>query len=198
MTSLPRVLYRTVSSEEAGRNHLLGILWFRSLKHFRTVEGAGRDELEGIGSYTVGAAHYVDVADERPVFPAFILSFSEQPIWEHGDFALKLLDPCALRERVKERLFQDPAKADVEWHKVTYDKTRHLEAELGPSEEWGRKHYSKPVCFACEREWRLVIFLPPPLRILNDTLKVGLGNLQGIFRYCFRKNRDPASRRPVD
>ena len=36
----------------------------------------------------------------------------------------------------------------------------NLDTVPGPSDDWTRKHYSKPaVLFAHEREWRLVIFL---------------------------------------
>ena len=65
MTSLPQILHRTVDSEEARRNHLLGILWFRSLKRFRMQEGAGRDEMEGIGSYTVRGEQHGDITDKN-------------------------------------------------------------------------------------------------------------------------------------
>ncbi len=168
MTSLPQILHRTVDSEEARRNHLLGILWFRSLKRFRMQEGAGRDEMEGLGSYTVRGEQHGDIADDKPIFPAFIQCFSEKPLPKYGNFGLKLLDPCALRKRVECRF---PKGTTVEWLKVTYDKTEHLDAVPNPYEERHRKHYGKPACFAREREWRLVIFLSPPLRLLNDTLK---------------------------
>ena len=44
------------------------------------------------------------------------------------------------------------------------------------------EHCAKPASFACEREWRLVVFLPAPLRLLDDTLKPHVGNLQGVLR----------------
>ena len=136
--------------------------------------------MEGIGSYTIRGGRYEDISDDRPIFPAFILCFSEQPLPEYGKFGLKLLNPHKLRERVMRRF---PERTEVEWRKVTYDKTEYLDAVPNPYEEWHRKHYAKPVCFAHEREWRLLIFLPPPLRLLNDTLKPSVGNLQGLFRY---------------
>lgn len=179
MTAPPQILYRTVNKYDAVENHLLGILWFRSLRHFRTVEGAGTDELEGIGSYIIDGRRHNDVSDERPIFPSFILSFSEQPMPKHGEFVMKFLDPHQLLKRVMCRV---PKGTKVEWHKVTYDKTEHLEAVPNPSEDWCRKHYAKPPSFAHEMEWRLIIFLPPPLRLLNDTLKLCVGNLEGFFR----------------
>ena len=183
MLDIP-ALYRTVTSEEARRNHLLGILRFGSLKYFRTKEGAGRDEMEGIGSYTVDGKQHRDVSDERPIFPGFILCFSERPLLEYGNFVLELSAPHELRKRVM-RSFPD--KTSVEWQKVTYNKTEHLDSVPGPYEAWRRKYYTKPACFAHEMEWRLVIFLPSPLRLLNDTLKPCVGNLQGLFRYADHK-----------
>ena len=187
MTPLPRILYRTVSSEEVRKKHLRGILWFGSLKYFRTKEGTGRDDMEGIGSYTVDGKQHKDVSDKTAIFPCFILCFSEQPLLEYGNFVLELSNPHELRRRVK-RSFPD--KTCVEWHKVTYDKTEHLDAVANPSEDWNRKHYSKPACFAHEKEWRLVIFLPPPLRLLNNTLKLCVGNLQSLFKYVLNDTMD--------
>ena len=171
-------LYRTLKCEAAVRNHLVGRLWFQSLKHFRGVESSGRDPLEGVGSYTVRGMLHRDVSDENAIFPAFILCFSERPLREHGDFVLKLRRPLALRDRV---LSKFPDRSRVEWHQVEYGKKEVLDSVPGPSELWKRKHYTKPADFAHEREWRLVVFLPPPFRLLNDTIKPHVGNLQGVF-----------------
>jgi hypothetical protein len=70
MTSLPQILHRTVDSEEARRNHLLGTLWFRSLKRFRMQEGAGRDVLDRTRS--VGSSMGILQMTNR----YFLLSFS--------------------------------------------------------------------------------------------------------------------------
>ena len=170
-------LYRTLRREADVRNHLLGKLWFRSLKHFREVELPGRDPLEGVGSYTVHGMLHRDVSDEYAIFPAFILCFSERPLKEHGDFVLKLRRPLALRDRV---LSKFPDGSRVEWHQVEYGKKEVLDSVPGLSELGKRKHYTKPADFAHEREWRLVVFLPPPFRLLNDTIKPHVGNLQGV------------------
>ena len=177
MTEVP-TLYRGLDSETAMRNHLQGILWFRSLKYFRAIDGVGRDSMEGVGSYTVDGMMHRDVADEYPVFPAFIMSYSEVVLPEYGKFVLRLSNPTGPRDRIRDRL---PERSRVQWHRVRYDKMEDLDAVPDPSDDWTRKHYSKPECFAHEREWRLVIFLPPPLRLLNDTLKLHVGNLQGLL-----------------
>ena len=136
--------------------------------------------MEGIGSYTVDEMLHHDVSDENPIFPAFILSFSELPLKEKfGHFVLKVTRPDELRNRIECRF---PKGTSIEWRRVEYDKKEELESVQSPSEDWNRKHYAKPACFACEREWRLVVFLPPPLRLLNDTLKAHVGNLQGVFQ----------------
>lgn len=179
MTNIP-TLYRALKCEAAMRNHLQGILWFRSLKYFREKEGTGRDPMEGIGSYVVDGITHQDVGDENPIFPAFILSFSERPLVDNfGSFVLKLTRPDELRNRIVCRF---PERSRIEWHRVEYDKKEELESDPSPVEGWNRKHFAKPECFADEREWRLVVFLPSPLSILNDTLKVNVGNLQGVFQ----------------
>jgi len=161
------------------RNHLQGILWFRSLKYFRSVDGPGRDLMEGVGSYVVDGMLHRDVADENFVFPPFIMSYSEVTLPEYGKFVLKLSIPGKLCDQVRDQL---PKGSKVRWHKVRYDKTENLDTVPGPSDDWRRKHYSKPKCFAHEREWRLVIFLPPPLRLLNYTLKLHVGRLRGLLK----------------
>ena len=177
MTDIP-TLYRALTCESAMENHLKGILWFRSLKHFRTAEEPGRDSLEGIGSYMSGGILHRDVSDENPIFPQFILCFSELPLKRYGTVFLKVTRPKELRERLVCRF---PERTRIEWHKVEYGKKEYLESVLNPLEEWNRKHYAKPARFADEREWRLVVTLPPPLRLLNDTLKPHVGNLHGVF-----------------
>ena len=179
MTNIP-TLYRTLKREAAMRNHLQGILWFRSLKFFREKEGMGRDPMEGIGSYMVDGMLHRDVGDENPIFPAFILSFSERPLVDKfGPFVLKVMSPDELRNRIVCRF---PEGTCIDWHRVVYDKREELDSVPNPSENWNRKHSAKPARFADESEWRLVVFLPPPLRLLNDTLKAHVGNLQGVFQ----------------
>lgn len=178
MTGIP-TLYRAVRREEDARNHLCGMLWLRSLKYFRGIDEPGRDSLEGVGTYTVQGILHRDVSDEHPVFPPFVLCFSEIPLERYGDFVLALRRPDALRDRV---LSTFASGTRVEWHQVAYHKREHLDAVPGPTEHWNRKHYAKPASFADEREWRLVVFLPEPFRLLNDTLKPHVGNLQGLLR----------------
>lgn len=177
MTDIP-TLYRAVKGETVFKSHRSGKLWFRSLKYFRTMEGPGRDPMEGVGSYTVRGMLHRDVSDENAIFPPFALSFSELPLREYGDFVLKLERPNALRERV---LCKFPERTRVQWYRIEYGKKAELDTVPGPTEVWKRKHFTKPERFAHEKEWRLVMFLPPPLRLLNDTLKPHVGRLQGLF-----------------
>ncbi len=178
MTNVP-VLYRALNCEAAVKCHLMGKLWFRSLKYFRGIEGPGRDPSEGVGSYRVQGVEHRDVSDESPIFPAFILCFSELKLAKFGKFFLEVRHPNDLAERVKS---QFPDRTEVKWHRVQYGKREVLDSVPSTAEHWDRKHYTKPACFAEEQEWRLVVFLPPPLRLLNDTLKLHVGNLQGILR----------------
>lgn len=173
------VLYRCLADEVAVTNHLKGYLWFRSPKFFRSIEGRGNDPLEGIGSYILGGSVYKDIGDDRPIQPAFLISFSEIILPEYGKYVLKLENPNDLSERVKSRL---PKGSNVYWRKIKYDKVEELYSEPSPTEGWNRKFFSKPSEFESEKEWRLVVFLPMPLRLLNDTLEPCVGNLQGIFR----------------
>lgn len=177
MRDIP-ILYRCLKDEAAVTNHLKGYLWFRSPNYFRSIEGQGKDSLEGIGSYIFNGSVYNDIGDERPIQPAFLISFSEIVLHDYGRYVLKLENPNELYERVKGRL---PKGSKVYWRKIKYDKTEELDSEPGPSEGWSRKHFSKPSKFESEKEWRLVMFLPMPLRLLNNTLKVSVGKLIGVL-----------------
>ena len=164
------VLYRSIDSDAAMKAHYLGRLWFRSLEHFRKVEGASRDELEGLIAYTLGEGEYPNFK----TYPAFIMCYSKQPLPKYGTYTLEIEDPRSLAEHI--RLYC-PKGTKVEWQKVTYDKTEHVDGRLPVREEWHRMHYAKPPCFADEKEWRLLIRLPPPFWLFNDTLKLRVGRL---------------------
>ena len=84
MTGIP-TLYRSVEHEADAKDHLRGMLWFRSLKYFREIDGPGRDSLEGAGTYTVQGMLHREVSDKNPIFPAFVLCFSEIPLERYGD-----------------------------------------------------------------------------------------------------------------
>ena len=77
MTSLPETLYRRVNGEQALINHLHGHLWFRSPLYFRNIEGPQHDPTEYVGSYKAKETEHIDVSDDVPIQPEFILSFSE-------------------------------------------------------------------------------------------------------------------------
>ena len=177
--SLP-TLFRTVQENQAMENHLSGILWFRSPSYFRNIEGIGADPLEGIASYTSSSGITVqDVGDDAPVQPTFILSFSEIPLPQYGEYVLQVQNPLELKKRVECQLPQ--GISEVEWAKIRYDKKIRVETRLGPSEDWIRKHYSKPKEYENEREWRLIIRFRHSFPILNKTLKLSFTDLDGLF-----------------
>ena len=173
----PPTLFRFVEGNQAMDNHLAGKLWFRSPWHFRSIEGERKDVSEGIGSYALPNGKICrDVNNEAPI--SFILCFSEQAesLQKFGEYCLKVSHPLELKRRVECRL--SPGSR-VEWRKIIYDKVMQLDTNPSPTEDWNRTHYSKPKKFADDKEWRLVIFLP--MRLLNDTLKVHVGDLLDVF-----------------
>lgn len=174
----PPTLFRAVKDYPAVENHLTGKLLFRSPIVFRKSNGVGADPLEGIGYYELPDGKICrDVNDENPT--AFILSFGEQAesLKKFGEYCLEVRHPLELKRRVECRLCPG---SRVEWRKIKYDKVVQLEDNPSPAEDWNRTHYSKPETFAQEKEWRLLIFLP--MRLLNDTLELHVGDLPDIFR----------------
>ncbi len=181
MTKPPPCLYRSIEGEEAIKNHILGRLWFRSPKYFRNEEGSAADELEGIGSYKWKGINHIDVGDENPIQSVFIMSFSDEAAAtkKFGEHYFVIRDPEELKKRVQSKL--PPCITEVKWKKIKYTKTTKVEKDLSPSEAWCRKYCSKPKKFSCEREWRLFILFRHSFRLLNDTMKVYVGDLTGIF-----------------
>lgn len=181
----PPTLFRVVKDYPAVENHLTGKLWFQSLPYFRKIEDKGKDVSEGIGSYALPNGRICrDVNDKTPT--AFILSFGEQAesLKQFGECCLKVSNPLELKRRVECRLCPG---SRVEWRKMKYDKVMdrdnkvmRLETNPSPTESWDLMYYSKPETFAQEKEWRLLIFLP--MRLLNDTLKLHVGDLPDVFR----------------
>ena len=158
------------------------------MKCFRAVEGVGLDSKEGTGSYTIDCRPHHDVADECPAFPAFIMSYSEVALQEYGAIVLGFLRSIGPSDRIRDQLSE---RSRVQLHRVRFGKTEDLDIVPGPSGDWTRKHYPKPDCFAHEREWRLVVYVPTPLRFLNDTLKEtikfrGGSRLSGLVSDLFR------------
>ena len=184
MTKPPAILYRSLKCQKAVDNHLKGKLWFRSLKYFQQTEGIGRDELEGVGSYTVGNLNYCDIDDRETIYSVFIMSFSEVRLPKYGQFCLALREPSQFKQRIEQRILDSfrPDGYSVEWRKVTYNKTRILSHEPSPTADWARKYWEKPERFASEKEWRLLIFLPPPLRLLDDTIKPHVGDIESLLQ----------------
>ena len=181
----PPTLFRFVEGNQAMENHLTGKLWFRSLPSLRNIEGKGKDASEGIGSYALPDGRTCrDVNDDNPT--AFILSFGEQAesLKKFGEYCLEIRNPLELKRRVEDRLCPG---SRVEWRKIQYDKVMYkdnkvmqLQTNPGPTESWDLMYYSKPETFAQEKEWRLLIFLP--MRLLNDTLELHVGDLPDVFR----------------
>ena len=184
MTKPPSILYRSLNCSESMLNHLEGKLWFRSLKYFHQIESIGRDEMEGVGSYTVDDLNYYDIDDRETIQSVFIMSFSEVRLPEYGQFFLALQEPLQFKQKIEQRILDSfrPGRDRVKWRKVTYNKTRVLSHELSPVADWKRKYWEKPERFASEKEWRLLIFLPPPLRLLDNTIKPHIGSLESLFK----------------
>ncbi len=182
MLEPPSCLYRSVRGDEAIKNHILGRLWFRSPRYLRNIENFGADELEGIGSFNLNGTLHHDVGDSIPIQSAFLMSFSMEAdaTKNFGEHCFVVDDPQILKTRVIDAL--PPCITDVSWHQVQYTKTMSLVSEPDPSEDWYRKYFCKPQQFFDEKEWRLFISFNYSFRILNDTLKVHVNNLQGIFR----------------
>ena len=180
--TVPKVLYRAVDSDVAISNHDKGILWLRAPAHFREVEGPAADNLEGIGTYEINGYSSVDISDNLPAQPAFLLCFSEEAnaTKKFGKYCLELCNPLDLKERVIESL---PSNiTNVEWRKVEYVKTRKLDEEPTNKELWARKYFHKPEKHAEEKEWRLFIQFRHSFRILNKTLKIKVTNMHGLFK----------------
>ena len=185
---IPKCLYRGIGdSHEVIYNHLLGRLWFRSPAFFRMIEGPASDCKEGIGTYEVGNIRNVDVADSRPIQPAYFMSFSEDVEATRrfgGKHYLVLNDPVELMERVKAAL--PPKITSVTWQRIRYDKSMNLDRDPTPSESKKRKYFSKPESFSHEKEWRLFVLFRHRLRLMNETMKLDVGNLQGVFKLIRR------------
>ena len=182
MTEVPSRLYRSVCCEEAYVNHREGKLWFRSYSYFRRIEGNARDELEGIGGYIHKWTRHIDVSDDSPVQPAYLMCFSQkvESTRDFGSWCLELRNPHELLNRVKSSLPEDITT--VEWRKVEYHKTMEIEKEMSVTDGWNRKYYCKPEEFIQETEWRLIIQFVHTFRPFNETMKFHVkGKLWDIF-----------------
>lgn len=179
---MPSCLYRSVNEDEAVKNHYLGKLWFRSPAYFRTKEGPEADSLEGIGSYDVRGLRHTDLSDSIPIQAVFMMSFSAEAYAtkKFGRHCLAVHDPQELLRRVKGAL--PPSITSVEWRKITYTKTTQVQRTLMPCEDWNRKYFQKPPHFSEEQEWRLFVLFQHSFRLLNNTMKVAVGNLQAVLR----------------
>ena len=190
MSSLPETLYRRVNGEAALKNHLYGLLWFRSPHYFRNVQGPQNDPMEGIGSYKSAGINYTDVSDRNTgLNPTFVLSFAktveatERFRGECGpSFVLELKNPARFGEFIKQELVvqTDRTAIKVEWDEITYDKAEYVDRELLPSEDHQRKYFSKPKQYEQEEEWRLLILFTR-LHLFNDTIKIRFSNEIGCF-----------------
>ena len=179
MADIPTPLYRAVEEEKAVDNHYEGLLWFKSYRALRETEGPGQDKLEGIGSNKSGNVECIDVTDDRPTISLFVLCFSEIYLEDYGNFELKLENPCALRDEVASQFCKE---TEVQWRKISYNKAYCTPSPPLCGEYMERKFYSKPPRFAGEKEWRLVICLPAPLRLWNEKLELKVSGDHGLFK----------------
>ena len=92
---------------------------------------------------------------------------------------------CGSTSRVQEVAGKEvPLRVvEAEWKEVQYSKTWEVSSDRSLDELWRPKFYCKPVEFAEEKEWRLCISLRHSFPILNETLILNFGNLQGMFSY---------------
>ena len=133
----------------------------------------------------------MDVTDNKPIRPMFVMSFSETlgPSRPFGNFYLELEDPQDFANLVKRQL--PPKIKIVEWRKIEYTKTMTLESDPDLEEGWNRKYYCKRASFSGEKEWRLCASFEYCLPILNDTLKLRLSGVRGFFSgYGKHKNKE--------
>lgn len=181
----PPTLFRAVGDDEAVKNHLSGILWFRAPGYFHTVEGVAADPMEGIGTSRLPDGQIRrDITDDTTIQPVFILCFScdENAAKKFGALCLAVRHPTELKRRVEAALPQGNVTS-VSWEKVAYGKTMDVAADPSPYADWRRKYCSKPEKFSEEREWRLMIEFRHSFRILNQTLKLHTRRATGnLFR----------------
>ena len=124
---------------------------------------------------------HTDIGDDAPIQPAFLISFSSEPVAtrKFGKHYLVLNDPNELRKRVEHAL--PPRITKVSWRKIEYAKKFRVDRDLGASENWNRKFFSKSESFSDEKEWRLFVLFVDSFRLFNRTMKLHVGNLQGIL-----------------
>ena len=180
--AVPSCLYRSVCGDAAIKNHISGRLWFRSPAYFRRIEGPASDALEGVGSHELDSVLINDISDSTPIQPVFFMSFSAVAgaTRKFAEHYFVLRNPRELEQRVKAAL--PPDITEVAWKKIEYTKTMRVHHFLNPSEAWHRKYFCKPERFAGEEEWRLFVLFRHSLRLLNETMKLHVGDLAGLFQ----------------
>jgi hypothetical protein len=174
-------LYRHLPKREDVESHLSGNLWLRTFSYFREVECATRrDELEGIGSGPLpDGMHLTVCGEDYPINPTFILCFTEIKSTDaFGLHSIRLLDGEKLQERIKRRLCLIKF-VSTSLLPVTYADAPYI-AMPTPAELTDRMELTKPTRFEHEREWRLILRLPP-CGIRNDTLKLHVGDLDDVI-----------------
>lgn len=139
--------------------------------------------MEGVGTYVRRGLRHNDVDDSGQIHSTIFLSFSstaEATRKFNTDHYFVLNSPDRLLEQVRQGL--PPCITEVSWKQIEYTKTMHVTEDLSPSDDWNRKFFCKPESYSDEKEWRLFIRFRHSFRILNETLKIHVGNLQSTLR----------------
>src|SRR5271167_481454 len=113
MTNVPHTLLRFFDREDYARRFIGGEIRFGLLEYYQTVEGSRQDDMEGHASFEWNLAsrgesyqnvHY----SGSSLNPYFIFSASHPEAdsralaEKFGQFAVRINDPSALLERIKE------------------------------------------------------------------------------------------------
>lgn len=137
--------------------------------------------MEGVGSYKIDGILHRDVSDDRPIQPAFMMSFSAdvEATKKFGKYYCVLQDPGEFEKRLRNAL--PPGITSVEWGEVEYTKTMELDSLPSPSDDLRRKYFCKPERFSDEKEWRILISFLHTFRPLNKTMKIAASGLNDLF-----------------
>ncbi|MCY4611531.1 MAG: hypothetical protein OXC38_07540 [Gammaproteobacteria bacterium] len=159
-----------------------GIFLFRSPRFFRKIKGEGRDDMEEIGSYETDGILHRDVGDDRPIQPAFMMSFSTdvEATRKFGEYYYVLRDLSEFEKCLREAL--PSCITSIEWGEVEYTKTMKIDSPLiNPSDDWHRKYFCKPERFSDEKEWRLIFWFLHTFRPLNETMEMKIPALYNLL-----------------
>jgi len=183
-------LFRFVDNEKALSNSTSGKLWLRPFSHFASHEDLERrDDREGIASGQIEGGNWIEwVNENNMISPQYILSFTEcdSAPRNWGEYRLKLVDRCGFIDEIKAAM---PGCVVIFGNIKYSDETVYATMPTGIA-MWERASLNKRKCYCQEREWRLILLLNG-LKIINNLLKIDVGNLIGILDYCPSVRQSP-------